>query len=103
MKTYGFVRNKPVARFFYKGDHTHPVRRTVIIVESSDTILTGYELREGSTVRKFSEAPIKSFRRDRIAKVKQVDRRRVIRKQAASLQKSTLIRDNLSTLITNGA
>lgn len=75
-KSYPLVRNQPVARFFYKGTHTHPVRRTVVITESTPNKITGYELREGSQVRALGQAPIKSFSKGRIAKVRQLDKRR---------------------------
>ena len=47
-KEYQFIENRPVARFFYKGDHTHPVRRTILIIETTDKLITGYEMREGA-------------------------------------------------------
>lgn len=92
------VKSRPVARFYYKGNHTHPVRRTVVIVESSTDIFTGYELREGSEIRQLKDAPIKSYRRDRIAKVKQLDRRRKLRKTSQNLEKTTLTRQSLQDL-----
>ncbi len=64
---YAPLRNKPVAKFFYKGHHTHPVRRTIIIIEKRANLLVGYELREGNEVRKMVNAPVKSYRMDRIA------------------------------------
>jgi hypothetical protein len=61
------LKKQPVARFFYKGNnHSHPVRRTVLIIKTSKKIITGYELREGDVVHSLDEAPIKSYRRDRI-------------------------------------
>ena len=104
-KSYQFVENRPVAKFFYKGDHTHPIRRTVLIVEITDNLLTGYEIREGSIIRSFKDAPIKSFSRRKIAKVGQIDRRRVLRQMAkrGQLRKTTLIRTDLKELICNGA
>lgn len=101
-KEYDFVKDSPVAKFYYKGYHTHPVRRTVIIVESNEKLITGYELREGSCVREFKDAPIKSFRKDRIAKAKDLDKRL---KMANSLnpRKTTLKRFPLKELIRKGA
>lgn len=105
MNQYQFVRNNPVARFYYKGDHTHPVRRTVLIINQNNNLITGYELREGADVRNFKDAPIKSYRRNKIAKVSQIDRRRVLRRAAdeSLLQKSTLTRSNLQDFIKFGA
>lgn len=62
------VSKKPVAKFFYRGTHTHPVRRTVLIVEDSKDTFTGYELREGKQVRTGAKAPIKSYSKNDIAK-----------------------------------
>jgi len=104
---YTFADNRPVARFFYKGNHTHPVRRTIIIIESDDKKITGYELREGSRVRSCKNAPIKSYRRDRIAKIGQIDKRRVLRRnywiKPNGLRSTTLVRSSLKELIRYGA
>lgn len=62
------VRQMPVARFYYKGTHSHPVRRTVVIIENTKNYLRGYELREGASCRWLRNAPIKSYRKSRIAK-----------------------------------
>lgn len=103
-KQYNFIRNKPVARFFYQGEsHTHPIRRTIVIIEQNDTIITGYELREGSITREFKNAPIKSYRKDKIAKIKNIDRRRVLRRTAENLYRSTLVRSTLGDLVKTGA
>lgn len=64
---YQPVRNLPVARFYYKGNHSHPVRRTVLIVEADDKTIKGYELRCGSTTRSLENAPVRSFSKDKIA------------------------------------
>ena len=70
LKTYGLVGKKPLARFYYKGRHSHPVRRTVLIIEETDTLLTGYEVREGSIQRTPEEALkyVRSYRKDRIVR-----------------------------------
>jgi len=103
-KQYNFVKNRPVARFFYKGDHTHPVRRTIVVIKTTDKVMTGYELREGSIVRSFKNAPIKSYSRNKIAKIGQIDKRRNLRRQPESgLRKTTLIRSDLKELIRCGA
>ena len=101
-KDYKFVNTRPVARFFYKGDHTHPVRRTIVLIETTDQLITGYEIREGSTVRDFRNAPVKSFRRDRIAIVGELDKRRVLTKKM-DLNKTTLRRYPLNDLLRHGA
>lgn len=65
---YETIRNRPVAKFFYKGTHGQPIRRTVLITETDKGIIKGYEVREGNVVRDADDAPIKSFRKDKIAK-----------------------------------
>ncbi len=67
---YKLVNSYPVARFYYKGSHSHPIRRTVLIVEANDDKITGYEVRSGDVVRPPNAAPIRSFLRRKIAKVK---------------------------------
>ena len=105
-KDYPVVRTRPVARFFYRGrSHTHPVRRTVVLIETTSTHIRGFELREGSTVRSFKDAPIKTFIRKNIAKIGQVDRRRKVRQTAKNVEltKSTLVRSDLVNLVKEGA
>ena len=101
---YEPVRNQPVARFFYKGTHTHPVRRTVVIVENNSNTITGYELREGMTMRSMEKAPIKSYRKDTIALVNQLDKRRKLVKTTPKKYRnqSTLSRTGLFSLVTDG-
>ena len=99
-KRFELVRNLPVARFYYKGQsHTHPVRRTVLIFETDRNYIKGYELREGNTTRTVEEAPIKTFRKDKIATrvqcrvdstMRQVGKRR--------LTETTLTRTNLESV-----
>ena len=66
------IRNKPVAQFFYKGTHSHPVQRTVLITEQNRDVLTGYEIRSGREIREMDDAPIKTFSRDKIAMTNQL-------------------------------
>ena len=62
------VRNLPVAKFYYKGQsHSHPVRRTVLVCDSTRTHITGYEIREGNITRTVDDAPVKTYLRTRIA------------------------------------
>lgn len=95
---YNLVDNVPVARFWYKGNHTHPVRRTLLVTESTRDYIKGYELREGNTVRPASKAPIKTYNRIKIAKG--VNLR--TRKQVLDANKSTLVRRPLMDLIESG-
>jgi hypothetical protein len=81
---YKPIRNQPFYKFYYKGDHSHPVQRTVLVTKLTRDLVTGYELREGNLARTIDTAPIKSYRRDRIAQVSQLrndnPRRRKVRK-----------------------
>ena len=38
-KEYKLVGEKPVARFFYNGHHSHPVRRTVLIIQDNENLM----------------------------------------------------------------
>lgn len=69
-KVYEPVSRLPVAKFYYQGNHSHPVRRTVLIVEETKEQIRGYELREGKTTRSLTEVGryIKSYRKDKIAR-----------------------------------
>lgn len=66
-KWYEVVRNRPVARFYYQGNHSHPIRRTVVVTKSTRQYIEGYELRAGNSVRDMSDAPIKRYNRNGIA------------------------------------
>ena len=69
---YEIVKHLPAAHFYYKGSHSHPVRRTVLVIESKRNYFRGYELREGVKTRKLYHAPVKTYRRDRIAKLSEL-------------------------------
>ena len=62
------IGKKPVAKFRYKGSHTHPVRVTLLVIENKVNSLTGYVLRSGTEVFSMSKAPIRTYRKDRIAR-----------------------------------
>lgn len=102
---YEIVKETPVAKFYYQGQsHTHPVRRTILVVEEHQDKLVGYELREGKEVRKGENAPIKTFRKDRIARYGDYSRLRMNRRNYARLATdSTLNRSDLLDLIATGA
>jgi hypothetical protein len=99
---YPVVRNLPVARFYYQGHHTHPVRRTVIVTELTAKLIKGYEVREGSTTRTLANAPVKSFSRDKIAMISQCGKRLRKRAPKQNHENSTLTRDGLLNILTNG-
>jgi len=102
MKTYPLIRHRPVARFYYQGNHTHPVRRTVLLIESRPKYIRGYELREGGVVRNYSEAPIKTYTRSKIAPSTPYQRRKkaAARKLTGPL---TLQRTGVVDLVLEGA
>lgn len=98
---YELVKTLPVARFWYKGHHTHPVRRTVLVTESNRNFICGYELRDGNIVRTAAKAPIKSYRRDRIARGENLRADSTKRKMLS--KKSTLVRLPLMDIVEVGA
>lgn len=97
---YNLVPNLPVARFWYKGNHSHPVRRTVLVTTQDEDSITGYELREGSKIRQAKYAPVKTYVRSKIAKTSNLRQDNPLRK--TNLKKSTLIRKPLIDLIESG-
>lgn len=87
------IRNKPVAKFYYKGSHSHPVKRTVLIAEQNNEYIKGFELREGQTVRSAEDAPVKTFRLDQIAttdKLRNDSPRRTKKKSNSTLERLSL-------------
>lgn len=99
-KWYEVVRNQPVARFYYQGSHSHPVRRTIVVTRSHRRYIEGYELREGSITRDISEAPIKKYRRDRIATADKLGARK---HREPGKRVTTLVREPLFNLLRTGA
>lgn len=69
---YQPIRNQPFYKFYYKGSHSHPVQRTVLVTKLTRECVTGYELREGKLARTIDTAPIKTYRRSKIAKLSQL-------------------------------
>ncbi len=62
------LKTKPVAKFFYKGSHSHPVRRTVLLDTVTSTHIGGYEIRCGNETFSLQDAPYRSYSRNKIAK-----------------------------------
>jgi hypothetical protein len=102
-KDYDFVKASPVAKFYYKGNHSHPIRRTVIITDSTPTLIRGYEVREGSITRLCGKAPIKSYRKTDIAKIGQCGRRLRKRTPSDLHESTTLTRLKLVDFVKQGA
>ena len=91
MTGYGLIRNLPVWKFFYKGTHSKPVRTTIAVTEIKGDVVKGYVLRRGNAVcARLQDAPVKSFKKSKIATVK------------GSLA-SSLSKHALTDLIVNGA
>ncbi len=102
MKKHKLVRSRPVARFYYKGSHSHPVKRTVLIIESNEDYIKGYEVREGKTTRKVANAPIKSYKKNRIARFKNLRREKRLCINRKDIKISTLRRTVLSDFLFTG-
>lgn len=100
--SYTPVRNRPILKCYYQGDHSHPVRRTLVIVEITSDHVTGYELRAGSEVRPLNKAPIRTYRRDKIAKIEQCGRRLRKRTPNKLHSNSTFSRASWAELVING-
>ena len=102
-KTYEPVSKLPVAKFYYQGTHSHPVRRTVLVVEESKNQIVGYELREGNTMRNFVESSkfIKSYSKDKIANWGDYSRLRTLAKSRRKpVTQTTLERFSLAGMFT---
>lgn len=97
---YNIVSNLPVARFWYKGNHSHPVRRTILVTTQDKDSITGYELREGSKTRPAKYAPVKTYSRAKIARTNNLRQDNPLRNKGQT--KSTLIRKPLIDLIESG-
>ncbi len=65
---YELLKYKPIAKFYYRGHHSHPVRRTVFLISTDKDSLTGYELRAGETVNELESAPVKTYLKENIPK-----------------------------------
>lgn len=105
MTDLDIVRNRPVAEFYYVGNHSHPVRRKILIRKVTPKLIIGYELREGSTARTPRQAlgVTKAYRRDRIAKWGDYSRLTASAKNAdKNPAASTLERKPLESLIWEG-
>jgi hypothetical protein len=92
MKKY--LKKNEIAVFYYQGGHSHPVKRVVVVVKSSPTHITGYEVREGFNIRETSKAPIKTYLKENIATVRQLRNDNKLRRNRKNWNKSTLIRIN---------
>lgn len=104
-KVYDLVPRNTVARFYYQGSHSHPIRRTVLVIEEDDNHITGYEIREGGHVRTIDEArdAVRTYRKDRIAKWGDYSRLRMSAKNFMNdPEDTTLVRESITTMFTEG-
>lgn len=102
LSQYPIVRNLPVAQFYYQGNHTHPVRRTVLVIKNTKKMIVGYEIREGNTIRAYDEVGkhIKSYKKDKIAKYGDYCRLRMSKENKNKMaQESTLKRKSFKTVL----
>lgn len=98
---FPLIRNLPVWKFYYKGNHTHPVRTTIAVIENTANNVTGYVLRRGNEVcMRLQDAQIRTFTKSEIASYDQIDTRS---KKASKSTRSTLTKHNLVDLIVQGA
>ena len=96
----------PVAKFWYKGSHTHPVLKVGLVIadRTNDDIITMYMFKDGQKTFPIGKNPIRSFRRDKISKhysLRQEVRQR-LGVTPATAHKSTLIRKELCEVVHAG-
>jgi len=72
------------------------------IPNANRNVITGFELREGQEVRDFSNAPIKSYRKDQIATYGSYARLKTL-KGKKNIKDSTLETYPLEVLVREGA
>lgn len=104
-RNHDLVPRNTVARFYYQGTHSHPIRRTVLVIEETKDHITGYEIREGSVVRSISETreTIRKYRKDKIAKWGDYSRLRMSAKNYLNdPNETTLVRESVQTMFTKG-
>ena len=103
MKAYDLVKNMTVAKFFYKGHHTHPVLKVGLVIKdrTNERMITMYVLRDGKQTYSLANAPVRSFTREKIAKYNSV--RRPVRERlginSQQMQQSTLERREITELM----
>lgn len=96
------LKRRPVAKFYYKGHHSHPVRRTVLLVRNTSTYLFGFEIRAGNETFSLKTASIKRYNKSKIAKVGDYCRIKEKKKyQDTSATQTTLERLELLEVINN--
>ena len=89
--SYCLIRNLPVWKFMYKGNHSKPVRTTLAVIDVKGDVVTGYVLRRGNIVcNKIQDAKIASFKKSEIAPTKGSSR-------------TTLKKQTLTDLVVYGA
>lgn len=95
-----------VASMFYQGNnHTHPVRRTVLVLHEDARTITGMEIREGRKVRSYAQARqhVRIYKKSEIAKFGDYSRLKASQKNAQRRNdESTLERMDFLTLIRQG-
>jgi len=99
-RSFALVRNLPVWKFYYKGNHSKPIRTTLAVVENNAKVVTGYVLRRGNEVcSRLQDAKIHSFKKSEIARLGQVR----TSKNSKNSDRSTLTKHSIVDLIVSGA
>jgi hypothetical protein len=105
MKPVYDIQANTAYKFFYQGNHGHPVRRTVLPTQETNTHITGYELRAGMSTLSLKDAKrrgvIRTYRKDEISKMGDYCRLRE-RKDYRSPNQTTLRKLDLLQLVEEG-
>jgi hypothetical protein len=72
MKIFNFIKNKPIASFYYAGTHKRSIKRLVLIKEITDEKILGYELSNNCSklIENLEKAPVKCFLKNKMEKDK---------------------------------
>jgi len=74
-----------------------------LVIESNSRFIRGYELREGSILRSYKNAPVKSYTRAKVARIGQCGRRLRKRVPVQLHGELTLTRLPLKAFVKEGA
>lgn len=106
MLTLQIDKGLPIWKFFYRGNKSHPVRRTILKIKEDSRVIVGYELRCGAEIRSLKDAPICTYEKDKIANIRNLRRDNKLRRKAIrgkkSQSRSTLVNCNLLRLLNEG-
>ena len=104
MRQYNLTKTNPVLRFWYQGaSHSHPVRRTVLKIRETPKYITGYEVRVGRDTASVTNAPIKTYLKDKIIRYGDFCRTREAKRNQGLAEVTTLRRGPIEDFLFNGA